>query len=187
MAPGGHSEVWVPLVPDPRDDDYWLSRDVNVVGVLRGSADLDDALTDIVGHGTNLESIYPNFYQSGFGERFGAVARADESQRKLISTPLLLLLGGTALLLLVTALNVGNLLLGRAIERRRELAVRTALGAGRGRIVRQLLVEGMVWTGLGLAIGLVAASFAGTWIADLFVDEAVVASSRKPLAKACEV
>ncbi len=178
MAPGGRAEVWVPLVSDPRDEDYWLSRDVNVVGVLRGSADLDDALTDIVGHGTNLESIFPNFYESGFGERFGAVARADESQRKLISTPLLLLLGGTALLLLVTALNVGNLLLGRAIERRRELAVRTALGAGRGRIVRQLLVEGIVWTGLGLAIGMVAASFAGTWIADLFVDEAVVASSR---------
>ncbi|MCH7564763.1 MAG: FtsX-like permease family protein [Gemmatimonadetes bacterium] len=88
-----------------------------------------------------------------------------------------LLMGGTALLLLVTALNVGNLLLGRAIERRHELAVRTALGAGRGRIVGQLLVEGIVWTGLALVVGLAAGSFAGTWIADLFVGETVVTNS----------
>jgi predicted permease len=78
---------------------------------------------------------------------------------------------------LVTALNVGNLLLGRAIERRGELAVRAAVGAGRARIVRQLAVEAFVLTGLGLAGALYLAELGGPWLAQLFVGEAVVTSS----------
>ena len=134
-------------------------------------------MDDIVAFTEYLSQIVRMFYPPGFAVGKVNVARADEAQRGLISTPLLLLLGGTGLLLLVTALNVGNLLLGRAINRRTELAVRTALGAGRGRITQQLLVEGVVWTGLALGLGLITASFAGPWIADLFVGEAVVVNS----------
>jgi predicted permease len=79
--------------------------------------------------------------------------------------------------MLVTALNVGNLLLGRAVDRRKELAVRAALGAGRARIVTQLLVEGFVLTALALGLGLLTGSVTGPRIATLFVEEAVVTSS----------
>ena len=176
-APGGRAELWVPVVPDTRDDDYWKAEFMDVVGVLRDGAGIDDAFDDVVAYTEYLSWIFPNFYPPGFAVGWVNAARADASQRRLISTPLLLLLGGTGLLLLVTALNVGNLLLGRAINRRTELAVRTALGAGRVRIAQQLLVEGVVWTALALGIGLTAGWFAGPWISDLFVGEAVVVNS----------
>ncbi len=176
-APGGRAEVWFPLQMDPRDEDYWLSQSHTMVGVLRSGADLDDAFGDLMVFTETLTDLFPMWYPPAWADGVATVARADEAQRRLISTPLLLLFAGTALLMLVTALNVGNLLLGRAIDRRKELAVRTALGAGRGRIVGQLLVEGFVLTVLALGLGLASASVGGQWIATLFVEEAVVASS----------
>jgi predicted permease len=176
-APGGRAELWFPLVMDPRDDDFWKAQSNTLVGVLRDGAALDDAFADLMTFTRRLSSLFPMFYPEGFAEGLANVTRADEEQRRLISTPLLLLLAGTALLMLVTALNVGNLLLGRAIGRRKELAVRASLGAGRGRIVAQLLVESLVLTVLALAVGLASAAFGGRWVAGLFVEEAVVASS----------
>lgn len=177
MAPGGRAELWVPHVLDPRDDDYFKAEFMDVVGVLRPDVGMGDAFADIVAFTEYLSRIFPNNYRPGFADGWVSIARADESQRRMISTPLFLLLGGTGLLLLITALNVGNLLLGRAIDRRTELAVRTALGAGRGRITRQLLIEGVVWTVLALGLGLITGSVAGPWIAELFVGEAVVVNS----------
>jgi hypothetical protein len=135
-APGGRAELWFPLVMDPRDDDYFKATNVKVVGVLAAGITINDAWNEIDGFNDYIARLFPNFFEPDWDDGLLRVARADASQRRLISTPLVLLLGGTALLLLVTAMNVGNLLLGRAIERRRELAVRAAIGAGRWRIVR---------------------------------------------------
>jgi len=177
MAPGGRAELWLPLVMDPRDDDYWKAQNLSLIGALRNGAGLNDAKASLAAFTDRLSELFPMFYPKGFAEGEAWVARADESHRRLISTPLLLLLGGTGLLLLVTALNVGNLLLGRAVERRRELAVRSAIGAGRGRILRQLLVEGGVLTGLAVALGLGSGALGAPAIAGLFVGEAVVTAS----------
>lgn len=176
-APGGRAEVWFPLVMDPRDDDYFKATNLKMVGVLRDGGTLDDADHEIDAFNDRLVRLFPNFFRPDWDDGLVRVARADASQRRLISTPLLLLMGGTALLLLVTALNVGSLLLGRAIERRAELAIRAAIGAGRGRISQQLVVEAGVLTAGAGGVGLWAGAVGGPWIAKLFVGEAVVGSS----------
>lgn len=176
-APGGRAELWLPLVVDPRDDDYFRRTNLRVVGVLKDGAALADARDEVEAFNDRLARMFPSFFRPDWDDGLARVARADASQRRFISTPLLLLLVGTGLLLLLTALNVGNLLLGRAIRRRRELAVRSAIGAGRGRIVQQLLVEAALLTALAVGVGLGAGALGGPRIAGLFVGEAVVASA----------
>ncbi len=176
-APGGRAEIWFPLTMDPRDDDFWKAQSHRMIGVLRPGATLDDAFNDLGTFTQRLSDLFPMFYPDGWADGLANVARADEAQRRMIATPLLLLFAGTGLLLLVTALNVGNLLLGRGIERRKELAVRVSIGANRGRIVRQLLVEGFVLTLMALGLGLASGSLGARWIARLFVEQAVVGSS----------
>ncbi|NNF28438.1 MAG: FtsX-like permease family protein, partial [Gemmatimonadetes bacterium] len=173
-APGGRAELWLPIVPDPRDDDFWKATSFTTIGALRTGASLEDAYLELMSFTDLLSDMFPMFYRRGFAEGLATVALADEEQRRLISTPLILLLAGTGLLMLVTALNVGNLLLGRSMERRRELSIRAALGAGRPRIVRQLLVEGLAYTIVAVVVGLVLAVVGGDAIASLFVEQAVV-------------
>lgn len=82
------------------------------------------------------------------------------------STPLLLLLGATVLLLVMACVNVTSLGMARVAERTREMALRTALGAARGRLVRQLIVESLVLSALGAVLGLLLAS----WLVQLLTS-----------------
>ena len=176
-APGGRAELWFPLVVDPRDDDFFRATSYTVIGVLRDGVGLAAAHDDLMAF-TDLQArLFPMFFRRGYAVGLATVAPADAAQRRMIATPLLLLFAGTALLMVVTALNVGNLLLGRAIVRRRELAVRVSLGAGRGRVVRQLLAEGLALTVPAFLLALAAGAYGGRAIAALFVEQAVVASS----------
>jgi putative ABC transport system permease protein len=89
-------------------------------------------------------------------------ARIEDAREVLVGDlrrPLLFFLGAALFLLLIACANVANLQLVRALARRRELAIRAALGAGRGRLVRQLAIESLVLTALGGAAGVTVAAF----------------------------
>lgn len=138
--PGPGTELWLPLVLDPRDPDFWPARELEVAGVMLPGTPIVAARDDIRRVLGELARRFPFFFRPDFGSDATLLPSAARTWGA-VATPLLLLLAGTALLLLVAAIDVGNLVLARTMDRRAELRVRAALGATRARVVRQILVE----------------------------------------------
>lgn len=148
------AELWVPLAPNParERDDHWLW----VLGRLRPGVGMEAAAADLQAIATSIGDQYPDI--DGWG------ARVESMSARIVGPgfrqTMLVLLGGVGGLLLIACLNLANLLLARATSRQTEIGIRSALGAGRSRIARQLLTESLLLAAVGSVLGLLAASWA---------------------------
>jgi macrolide transport system ATP-binding/permease protein len=157
FAPTGATEFWTTLRPfagDPCE----LSRGCAVMGViarLQDGVTVQQALADVRAIAAQEASLHPD------PDRNRGANTVPLSQVILgdIKPILLALLGGAGLLLLIAYVNVTGLLLARSENRRREFAVRAALGAGRGRLMQQFVTEGFVIVAVSSALGLLTATF----------------------------
>jgi putative ABC transport system permease protein len=149
------SEIWVPLVPTiryHRDD-----RRLEAVARLAPGATIEQAGAELSTVARDLAAAYPAS-NTGWGSRIQPLREAFVTPQ--LEARVVALLTTVGVLLVMACVNVASLLLARAGAREREIAVRSALGAGRGRIVRQLVVESLVLAIIGGAVGVAVASVA---------------------------
>ena len=157
--------VMPPEFDFPGNSSFWLNRYLlsypgryarwmDVVGRLRLGVDIEAARGDFAGIARRLEEQYPEINRA-YGTALLPLHEAVVGDTR---STLFILLGATGFLLLIACVNVTNLLLARMADRGREIAVRTAMGAGRMRLSRQMLTESLVLAGAGAILGLLLAA-----------------------------
>ncbi|MGH9837935.1 MAG: ABC transporter permease, partial [Blastocatellia bacterium] len=155
-------DVYVPiglfLQPNTGLTDRGSSLWLYAVARLKPGVTPEQADSEMAGLGAQLAREYPAF-NSG---KSAMALRLQDVMSEDVRQSLWVLLGAVGFILLIACVNVANLLLAHAADRQKEIAVRLALGAGRGRIIRQLLTESLLIAGLGGAVGLLA----GRWMLD---------------------
>ncbi len=151
------AELWLPLSQmDPEERTNRQYHAVDVIGRLRAGVTQEQASLELNTIAARLAQTYPATNR-GIGVRLTPLRESLVGQ---IRPALLLLLGSSALVLLIACVNVANLLLVRATIRTHEIALRMALGASRQRLLRQFLVESLVLSTAGAMLGVVLAAAA---------------------------
>jgi len=155
--PSPKTELWAPLHLDPRaTGDYWGDSYMEILSRLRPGATLPQAASELASLRPQILAAYPWRMPDEMWIR-DYLLPVQESLVVDARPRLLILLAAVGLLLLIACANVANLQLARSASREREVAVRTALGAGRWRIIRQLMTESVLLAILGGGLGLLAA------------------------------
>ncbi len=159
--PWGSEQLYVPIATVAATDRALTQRgfhaDCRIIGRLKSGVTAEQAKTGLDGVAQREAAAYPEFNAD-----WTSVALIPLRDEILFNTTpqLLVLVVAVGLVLMIGCVNVANLTLARAGARSRELAIRSALGAGRGRVVRQLLTESLLLASLGGALGVMTAHWA---------------------------
>jgi putative ABC transport system permease protein len=154
--------LYAPQFPDESMRRQRRATYLKVVARLRDGVSVDQARADMDSVAGALAAEYPQTNNGVGTTTVGLI----EQLTGTVRPALLILLGAVGFVLLIACANVANLLLGRANERSREFAIRSALGANRSRIMRQLMTESLMLAALGCAVGLLLA----IWSIDLIIS-----------------
>jgi putative ABC transport system permease protein len=161
LFPTPQQQIWVPLPLTPADRENRTGHGLYAVARVRDGVTIAAARRELDDVATQLQREYPDSNREwGITVIPARAAMVGET-----GTVLAAMMGAVALLLVVACANVAGLLLTHGVSRRRELAVRTALGASRVRLLRQLLTESLLLAVAGAALGVVAA-----WLAQPLLD-----------------
>lgn len=155
FAPAGKAEFWRPFHAATECDLRRSCHGIYGIGRLKDGVSEEAALANFTSIAQQLEKQYPDANRN----QGANVVPLSEAIVGEIRPILLVLLGGAGLLLLIASVNVVGLLLVRSESRKREMAVRTALGASSGRLVSQFVTEAVLLMGAGGVLGLVSASW----------------------------
>lgn len=152
------NDVYMPVSACPfRSATGWAenrsARGVTIFGRMDAGATLEQVRSDVAAVAGRLHAAHPGDYPDSQGYATTAVPLRDELIRRA-KPSLYVLLGAAGFLLLIVSSNVANMTLARLVRRERELAIRTTLGAGRGRLFRQLLTESTILALIGGGVGL---------------------------------
>lgn len=157
----GSFDIWAPLSVDPDQTLGRHAKNRRVYARVKEGVSLDAVQSEMTAIASRLAQEYP-------AENGGWTIKVNSLQREEVGdlrTSILLFMGAVGMVLLIACINVSNLFLARAMARRKEFAIRIALGAGRFQLVRQLLIESVLLSLLGGAAGLLLS----VWLKNLFI------------------
>lgn len=156
--PSPKTQVWIPLHSDPRDTiDHWASDFMTVIGRLRRGSTINQARTEIRMFQSRVFKLFPWPMPAAWNADI-SVVELHHGMVADVRRRLFLLLGAVGLILLIACVNVANLALSRSATREKEIAVRAAMGAERGRVIRQLLTESLLLAFFGGLLGILFAT-----------------------------